>query len=443
MNKIKVFNRKNIVLSTFSLLGILITVSLYLSSCEEDRIAATPSGNITGTLEPNELTEVLVVPNSNLVNGDMPSPTNTPESPDMTMVDTTVSYTSGGQVRLPISYSGSGVSGIRFQVNGADQYFDVPVSAGNSGTMLLPIGIPSNTDEGKFCITITLYDDEGNVSNTFETCITVTKPMGCDVEKVSGGEGITSTLHDMGSNPGVVKIEYETYTVPDRIDVFYNGVWVAGTGSNPGSLGAVPPLADCSNPTEGYIGDNGSFCFEYDPSSMQIAFAKSGKLLASSLKSATGLEQSHYVEVVVSGCVRGGTAWKYDISCADPNDECMQGQEGSPRFNLQFDGGVDFDLHVIDPNGEEISYEKEYSSSGGQLDVDCICCEHGNENIYWVSGTAPKGQYQYWVEFYNVCSDNSSNFTITVTSNGNEITTKTGSLSNVGDTSQKWTYTHN
>ena len=365
----------------------------------------------------------------------------------MTMVDSTVSYTAGSYVRLPIEYSdnsGSGISGIAFQVNGADSYIDVPVIAGNSGVMLLPIGIPSNTDEGKFCITIAIYDNDNNVSNTFETCITVTRPLGCNVTKVSGGEGVTSTLHNMGTNPGVVKIEYETFTVPDRIDVFYNGIWVAGTGSNPGSVGSIPPLADCSNPTEGYIGDNGTFCFTYDPENFKSTLLKSGQLKSIHLPSALLHLQdtAHFVEVVVSGCVRGGTLWEYTISCADPDEECSLGQEGSPRFNLQFEGDVDFDLYVIDPNGEQIYFANQYSASGGTLDVDCICCDHGNENIYWISGTAPNGVYEYWVDFFGDCSDNSSSFTITITSNGNVISTQTGSLSSVGSESQHWFYTH-
>jgi len=434
---------KNISIS----LIVLVVLAVVLAGCEKEKRTRTNPDPPAGSLEPNAITSVLVVPGAQMVEGNMPEPTNTPQSPDMTMVDSTVSYTAGSYVRLPIEYSdnsGSGISGIAFQVNGADSYIDVPVIAGNSGVMLLPIGIPSNTDEGKFCITIAIYDNDNNVSNAFETCITVTRPLGCNVTKVSGGEGVTSTLHNMGANPGMVKIEYETFTVPDRIDVFYNGIWVAGTGSNPGSVGSIPPLADCSNPTEGYIGDNGTFCFTYDPENFKSTLLKSGPLKSLHLPSAllNLQDTAHFVEVVVSGCVRGGTLWEYTISCADPDEECSLGQEGSPRFNLQFDGDVDFDLYVIDPNGEQIYWGHQYSASGGTLDVDCICCDHGNENIYWISGTAPNGVYEYWVDFFGDCSDNSSSFTITITSNGNVISAQTGSLSSVGSESQHWFYTH-
>ncbi len=417
-----------------------------LSNCKKDEESDADdnnnNGGTTGTLDPNTLTDVLEVAGSVLKSGNMPAPTGSSTSPTMIMVDTTVSYSSGSQVRLPIDYidnSGSGIAGIRFQVNGANRYFEIASFAAKSTTMLLPIGVPSSVSAGLFCISITVYDADGNVSNTFETCVTVTNTMGCDVERVSGGEGITSTLHNMGSNPGVVKIEYETYVVPDRIDVFYNGIWVAGTGSNPGALGIIPPLANCSSPTDGYIGDNGTFCFMYDPDYFSQKVAKiydHPEYADIPVFKGTNLE--HFVEVVVSGCVRGGTLWKYEISCADPDDDCYLGQEGSPRFNLQFDGDVDFDLHVIDPSGEEIYYANSASASGGALDVDCICCDHGNENIYWISGTAPTGQYEYWVYFYGDCSDADSDFTITVTSNGNIVDVHTGNLSSVGTDSQHW-----
>ena len=421
---------------------LLLSLGLVFGACEKDE-NSNSTGSIEGTLEPNQLSEVLVVPGGTVVSGNMPAPTGGAQSPGLVMVDSTVSWSAGGQVRLPVEFnSTSGVSGIRFQVNGANRHIDVPVTGGSSGVMLLPIGIPSNTPAGDFCITITVYDLNGNVSNSFETCITVTKPQGCNVTRVSGGEGITSTLHDMGSNPGAVKIEYETYTVPDRIDVYYNGVWVAGTGSDPGPIG-VPPLADCNNPTDGYIGENGTFCFTYDPTMMGKKAEKMVKLgKKAGLQMYKSSAESHLVEVVVSGCVRGGTRWEYEISCADPNEECLRGQEGSPRFNLQFDGDVDFDLYVKDPSGETVSYSNTTSASGGQLDVDCICCEHGNENIYWESGTAHSGQYEYWVDFFSECSDSNSDFTITVTRNGNEVETRTGRLENVGDESTRWTYNH-
>lgn len=116
--------------------------------------------------------------------------------------------------------------------------------------------------------------------------------------------------------------------------------------------------------------------------------------------------------------------------------ENLVGQEGNPRFNLVFTNqqNVDLDLYVKAPNGTIVSYLNP-SAAGGTLDVDCLCngCPQGpNENIFWQSGTAPTGTYQYWVKYYGSCggtTGQSSSYTLKVTRNGQILATKTGTLS--------------
>lgn len=44
----------------------------------------------------------------------------------------------------------------------------------------------------------------------------------CNQSRQSGGEGVTSTYHELGrSGPTSFLLEWETYDVPDRIQVFY------------------------------------------------------------------------------------------------------------------------------------------------------------------------------------------------------------------------------
>lgn len=126
------------------------------------------------------------------------------------------------------------------------------------------------------------------------------------------------------------------------------------------------------------------------------------------------------------------------------DDLDLVGQEGNPRFNLQFTNGdnVDLDLYVETPSGAVISYLNT-NADNGELDVDCLCgiCPQGpNENIYWENGTAPSGTYRYWVDYYGSCDDSeaSSNFTLRVIKNGQVLATKTGTLS--GGQSQEWTH---
>lgn len=136
------------------------------------------------------------------------------------------------------------------------------------------------------------------------------------------------------------------------------------------------------------------------------------------------------------------------VSCNedDSTDSALDlaGQEGNPRFNLQFTNAdnVDLDLYVKTPNGTVIYYGNP-TGQGGNLDVDCLCggCPLGpNENIYWISGTAPSGQYEYWIEYFDSCGSSaaSSNFTLRVMRNNEVLVTKTGTLSS--GQSQVWTH---
>ncbi|MEX2349253.1 MAG: hypothetical protein WD554_00085 [Flavobacteriaceae bacterium] len=142
----------------------------------------------------------------------------------------------------------------------------------------------------------------------------------------------------------------------------------------------------------------------------------------------------------------------FTISCDKDDDggdtsEELVGQPGNPRFNLQFtnEENVDLDLYVRTPNGAVIYYGNQ-NADGGSLDVDCLCgvCPQGpNENIYWENGTAPTGEYEYWVEYYGSCTGDSpsSSFTLRVLRNSTVEATHTGSLTS-GQT-QTWSHTQN
>lgn len=135
------------------------------------------------------------------------------------------------------------------------------------------------------------------------------------------------------------------------------------------------------------------------------------------------------------------------ISCEPiekPVIDTLAGQPGDPRFNLQFSNStkVDLDLYVQTPNGQIIYWNNPFASNGS-LDVDCECggCPNGgNENIFWNPGTAPRGTYKYWVEFYESCSGGSQNssFTLRVVKNNQILATQTGTISS--GKSQVWSH---
>ncbi len=100
---------------------------------------------------------------------------------------------------------------------------------------------------------------------------------------------------------------------------------------------------------------------------------------------------------------------------------------GDVQITLTWDNGADLDLHVIDPNGEEIWWNHTYSVSDGKLDVDDID-GYGPENIFWPRLKAPDGTYKVYIHHYPW--DNkpkSSNYTVLINAFG-VIKKYTGSI---------------
>ncbi|WP_235210915.1 hypothetical protein [Nocardia brasiliensis] len=53
----------------------------------------------------------------------------------------------------------------------------------------------------------------------------------CNQSTKSGGAGVTDTMHELGrGGPLSFVLAYETYDIPDKIDVFYQGALVRTTG---------------------------------------------------------------------------------------------------------------------------------------------------------------------------------------------------------------------
>ncbi|UEG52526.1 hypothetical protein LLH06_16330 [Mucilaginibacter daejeonensis] len=113
----------------------------------------------------------------------------------------------------------------------------------------------------------------------------------------------------------------------------------------------------------------------------------------------------------------------------------IKGSAGSPRFNLQFtnNDGSDVDLYVQTPNGSVINYQN-ISAQNGKMDVDCLCgdCpEGGNENVYWVPGTAPKGTFKVWARYFDPCvgENGSARYKLRIMDGNKVVREMEGSLS--------------
>ncbi len=116
---------------------------------------------------------------------------------------------------------------------------------------------------------------------------------------------------------------------------------------------------------------------------------------------------------------------------------------GDIQATLQWTGGSDMDLHVIDPAGEEIYYSARTSSSGGELDRDaipsCDAPENNVENIFWPPGGAPSGEYSVFVYAFRTC-DAPQTVQLTVQAGGQIIHQQTYTLAATGDSTPPFVF---
>ena len=56
--------------------------------------------------------------------------------------------------------------------------------------------------------------------------IKINKSVDCDAIVKSGGQGLTTTRHELGSNSGIVAVDYNMNTLPDEIKISYDDVIV-------------------------------------------------------------------------------------------------------------------------------------------------------------------------------------------------------------------------
>lgn len=100
--------------------------------------------------------------------------------------------------------------------------------------------------------------------------------------------------------------------------------------------------------------------------------------------------------------ITGGLMFNADFNA---RLQAANAQTGDVQISLMWNNRNDLDLHVVDPGGEQISYLRRRSKSGGELDVDANraggqLTEQPVENIYWRAEGAPLGNYKVFVNHY-------------------------------------------
>jgi len=99
---------------------------------------------------------------------------------------------------------------------------------------------------------------------------------------------------------------------------------------------------------------------------------------------------------------------------------------GDIQVSLTWNSTADIDLHVIEPDGNEIYFGNRTSASGGELDKDDVN-GYGPENVFY-NTAPPAGTYQ--VEVHHWSGDLPTNYVVTL-KNGSSVTSYSGTLSNL------------
>jgi len=275
-------------LKTLKILTLIASV-FFLTRCYKE--AGDPWVDITN---PQNVQNSLQIPQSRREKGELPQTSCTGYSALQSIPS--VGVTAGNTVILPILYSlDTEIQKVLIQVEGAEGYISVSltscsttVASGNYG--YISIGIPKSIDDGSFRIRYLIQDGSGCYSNLVNTIINVNNDIKtCSNAYASGNDGLTFTTIELGKVSGEVNIYYNTYTIPDRIDIYQGNELITGTGTNP--YCPIPPLCYCSDATieDGFVGKTGNFVFNFNAS-----------------KGST-------ITVVVSGCLAGGTAWEWHL----------------------------------------------------------------------------------------------------------------------------------
>lgn len=146
--------------------------SLLVVGCGDD--GNTGSGLVDPT-DPNALSQVIVIPGADRVQGQPPTSSGTPDAPTISG-GADLETGNGEQTVIEVGYdSPSGYVDCYVQVIGADDYFLISVpSTEITGVIQIPVNIPANVSSGVFDFYTCISGENGSVSNPIRTSVDVT-----------------------------------------------------------------------------------------------------------------------------------------------------------------------------------------------------------------------------------------------------------------------------
>ena len=132
-------------------------------------------GGLVDPTDPNALSQVIVIPGSQRVQGQPPESSGTPDAPVISGGGD-LETGNGEQTVIEVGYdSPSGYVDCYVQVTGADDYFVVSApTPDTTGVIRIPVNIPANVNSGVFDFYTCIAGDNGGVSNALRTSVDVT-----------------------------------------------------------------------------------------------------------------------------------------------------------------------------------------------------------------------------------------------------------------------------
>lgn len=277
----------------FAILSGFLLSLLVFTACEKEITADLEFG-----IDPRNQLSLLCKAlrlNGNNIEGDIPFSVGA-GAPVVVSHPQAVEVSAGVLLFIPYQVSDTNrVCNIYLQVAGADNYWETTLTQDPSSRQpFFQILIPKFVRQGNFDLVFSIADCSGNVSRLYTTNTIVSPLADCNTS-ISGSVGITVRAFDLGEKAGKAGFLYEMYNIPDRLDIRYNGKWVASTGNLFDERVLIP---NCGSGANGFVSGRGELVFDYDPN------------------------VSRFVEVYVSGCY-SGTAWVVEPIC--PNDFVLVG----------------------------------------------------------------------------------------------------------------------
>ncbi len=206
--------------------------------------------------------------------------------------------TQDASLYVPFSFTSKvEVKGIYLQVQGADNYWDIPIvsQVGGNNSYIVEVIIPRFILNGTVPINFVAYGANGCTTNKVTMSTRIAPPVDIcasgNLYTESGSAGLTVKKLLLGNTAGEVEIYYNMYSVPDRLDIKYDGHWAATTNATNLPDADSPPSSICYDGTSGYVSGSKILKINYDP------------------------KRSREILVYMNGCYNGGTAWDISVKC--------------------------------------------------------------------------------------------------------------------------------